>query len=123
MVNIVQCHVCHQTFTRGSMLKDHIKKIHQRLTTVTFSNGSIVNVERGEDGAFLCRCNRRFTVPSTLRRHAKWCNARLEMRGEDVVWREQSLEEDMYEDSEEETLGTNCVGEYLFFFVDSFPLN
>ena len=70
VVNIMQCHVCHQTFTCGSTLKDHIKRIHQRSASITFPNGSIVNVEREEDGEFLCLCNRRFTVPSTLRRHA-----------------------------------------------------
>lgn len=105
----VPCNTCRRLFRPGSELKYHIKRDHQPLVKVTFRDGSIIDIERGKDGMFQCICNRPFSEPNSIHRHAKSCEVNSEEKHQNKL--EKGCSEGEEErDSEEHDLPIDCIG-------------
>jgi hypothetical protein len=68
---------CKATFRSYSQLNYHVKCNHQSNVTIKFLNGDVMEVKRGQDKTFRCKCGKSFNYPDSLRKHAKGCNSKL----------------------------------------------
>lgn len=71
--SLVQCNVCEAVFTKHSSRKNHVRNVHQVEVNVTFLDNSSEGIKRDPDGQFKCICGKRFSLPDSLRRHARTC--------------------------------------------------
>jgi hypothetical protein len=115
------CRPCGISFSHASALKDHIKRDHQRLVKAKFRDDRVFDIERGNDSTFQCLCSRHFTLPSSLRRHARSCYGDICMKSLNELREEQS-DEEMNGDSEEHGLPIDCVGKLPNFICTELTL-
>lgn len=71
------CAACNNTFRNRNDLTFHVKRDHQLSVKIRFQNGDVTEVKRGNDGTFKCKCDKKFRLPTSLRRHAKECKNEL----------------------------------------------
>jgi len=69
---MVECVVCHLTFSKKSQLDQHRQNEHQMCAVVKYTDGSIHNIEREPISMrFTCaRCDATFKRPKAIQRHA-----------------------------------------------------
>ena len=70
---LLSCTVCQERFRHRSTLKNHVEREHQASVRVTFANGITSIIKKGSDDSFKCNCGQTFSLPNSLRRHAKGC--------------------------------------------------
>lgn len=75
MTGILTCIQCKDVFRSRYELNNHVKRVHQTSVKITFAYGDTAIIEKGGDGKFKCRCEKRFRLPHSLQRHAKECRA------------------------------------------------
>lgn len=95
----------------------HVKRDHQSSVKVKFENGSVAEVKKEEDGTFICKCEKRFNLSVTLRKHAKTCRGEssesedIHMNDIDVI--EETSDASGMEDHEDRQVGVipaDCCG-------------
>jgi uncharacterized C2H2 Zn-finger protein len=71
-MTMVECVVCHLTFSKKSQLDQHRQNEHQMCAVVKYTDGSIHNIEREPISMrFTCaRCDATFKRPKAIQRHA-----------------------------------------------------
>ena len=115
---LFSCKTCDELFRKKSALKNHVKREHQSLVKVKFKNGNTVEVKKGVDGAFTCKCEKTFKLPASLQTHAKQCNgevaATTRTEEEDMMMQERDFDalESLPDSkgSEERNIPIDCFG-------------
>jgi len=75
MVNkLFTCH-CIEIFRSLSKYKYHVKRVHQNMVTVKFSENIVKVISRDTDGKFKCFCDGVFLLPRSICDHAKSCSS------------------------------------------------
>ena len=80
---LFKCLTCENIFRSRAKLKDHVKHDHQSSINIKFQDGDVVQIKRGEDNAFKCKCGKGFKLPVSLQRHGKNCKGELIAREEE----------------------------------------
>jgi len=74
MTNVLlTCTTCNNIFRSHYDLNYHVKRHHQLSVKVKFDNGHVIEIEKGDDDMFECKCGKKFKAPTSLRKHAKNC--------------------------------------------------
>ena len=118
-VSSAYCRACRRSFSHVSALRDHIKRDHQQSVKVKFRGDRVVNIERADDGTFQCLCARHFTLPSSLRRHARSCEGDIQSRNLNELREEWSAEQ-VDCNSEEQSLPIDCVGKFPIYMPSTY---
>jgi uncharacterized C2H2 Zn-finger protein len=85
---LLTCTACNDIFRSRHDLNNHVRRDHQSSVKIKFHNGDAVEVEKGEDNTFKCKCGKKFKLPDSLRKHAKSCQGnvtRLEEAEEEAM--------------------------------------
>jgi hypothetical protein len=110
---LFSCVTCNKVFRSRSVLTYHVKRDHQSSVKVKFDNGSAAEINKGQNGTFICKCEKRFKLSVTLRKHAKTCSGErgepenIDMENEDMM--EEVSDASGMEDSEERQVSDTSV--------------
>lgn len=74
MSPLLHCSICKELFRTQSILKNHIKRVHQSTVKVKFVNDEVREITKVEDDGFKCICGKVFQHPRSILRHAKQCS-------------------------------------------------
>jgi Zinc finger, C2H2 type len=70
---LFSCDTCGAGFGKRSALKNHIRKVHQAEVPATFPGDRVETIKRDRNGEFKYSCGKHFSLPDSVRRHAKIC--------------------------------------------------
>jgi hypothetical protein len=65
------CNTCGEGFETKGRRDGHRQRIHRRMMSIGMENGEL---ERSEDGKFICQCGKNYLWPYSLQRHQRICN-------------------------------------------------
>jgi hypothetical protein len=97
----------------------HVKRDHQLSVKIRFQNGDVMEVEKRNDGIFKCKCDKKFRLPISLRRHAKECKNELteseqdEMEIESMDINNSDMSESM--DMDDRIIPADCFGALISY--------
>ena len=69
------CNMCGAIFPNRASCKNHVRNIHQAKVQATFPRDRVEVIKRSPEGEFKCICGKNFSLPDSVRRHAKTCMA------------------------------------------------
>jgi hypothetical protein len=104
----LSCAECRAIFRDKNSLKNHIKGMHQQEVKARFPRDVVRAIKRDVDGTFKCICGKRFTVPNSVRRHAKLCTG--DGTGVDLA---ESVEQDARVTEDEQRLEEEGEGDTM----------
>jgi len=110
---LLTCTTCNDIFRSRNDLNNHVRRNHQSSVKVKFQNGTVTEVQKGEDGRFNCKCGKSFKLPWSLQRHAKGCRGELAEPGQaegEVPLQDDASESMDFDEEVVDEIPADCYG-------------